>query len=130
MTQQQKTCCGCGHFKPHNDGTPKGWCLLFNRFAKKHHRKTATCEQEELPLPIGNIPKIGDNIFIGNYFFCCTNSNTEEWLGVYDIKLDNHAVAEAYLNYDGFWYYNLSDSNFGTPQEIVIDLDATLKELS
>jgi hypothetical protein len=37
------TCATCPYFQPHNDGTNKGWCQLFNHFAKSVHQQTQDC---------------------------------------------------------------------------------------
>ncbi|MBW4603986.1 MAG: hypothetical protein KME29_31580 [Calothrix sp. FI2-JRJ7] len=50
MTQQTlepqispATCASCPYFQAHNDGTNKGWCGLFNHFAREHHVQTQDC---------------------------------------------------------------------------------------
>jgi frataxin-like iron-binding protein CyaY len=47
------TCATCPYFQSHNDGTNKGWCKLFNRFARETHQLTQDCTntiEDELSL--------------------------------------------------------------------------------
>lgn len=37
------TCANCPYFQPHNDGTNKGWCGLFDHFARLDHAQTQDC---------------------------------------------------------------------------------------
>jgi hypothetical protein len=37
------TCTDCPRFQPHADGTDKGWCCLFDRFARDRHEITQDC---------------------------------------------------------------------------------------
>ena len=41
--EQTTTCAACTYFQPHNDGTNKGWCKLFNHFARESHQQTQDC---------------------------------------------------------------------------------------
>jgi hypothetical protein len=41
--QEVKTCAGCDYYAPHGDGSDKGWCRLFDRFARNHHELTQDC---------------------------------------------------------------------------------------
>jgi len=44
--QQQpfaKTCATCPFYQSHQDGTDKGWCGLFNAFARENHAITQDC---------------------------------------------------------------------------------------
>ncbi|MBW4480727.1 MAG: hypothetical protein KME54_28785 [Tolypothrix brevis GSE-NOS-MK-07-07A] len=41
--EQTTTCAACPYFQPHNDGTNKGWCNLFNHFARETHPLTQDC---------------------------------------------------------------------------------------
>lgn len=67
-SNQKVTCANCPYFQPHNDGTNKGWCGLFDHFARLDHAQTQDCvntirdeqaqtqievqsEVEELPEP-------------------------------------------------------------------------------
>ena len=38
-----KTCATCPYYAPRNDGTDKGWCGLFNVFARESHATTQDC---------------------------------------------------------------------------------------
>lgn len=58
--KQVSACVNCLYFEPHNDGTNKGWCGLFNHFARATHQQTQDCvntirdveqEVQELPAP-------------------------------------------------------------------------------
>lgn len=68
LETQATTCASCPYFQPHNDGTNKGWCGLFDHFARLDHAQTQDCvntirdeqaqtqievqsEVEELPEP-------------------------------------------------------------------------------
>jgi hypothetical protein len=37
------TCASCPYFQAHNDGTNKGWCGLFDHFARLDHQQTQDC---------------------------------------------------------------------------------------
>ncbi|BDA74345.1 hypothetical protein CAL7716_085110 [Calothrix sp. PCC 7716] len=37
------TCASCPYFQAHNDGTNKGWCGLFDHFARATHEQTQDC---------------------------------------------------------------------------------------
>lgn len=37
------TCASCPYFQAHNDGTNKGWCGLFDNFARLDHQQTQDC---------------------------------------------------------------------------------------
>lgn len=37
------TCASCPYFQAHNDGTNKGWCGLFDHFARATHQQTQDC---------------------------------------------------------------------------------------
>lgn len=37
------TCASCPYFQAHNDGTNKGWCGLFDHFARTTHEQTQDC---------------------------------------------------------------------------------------
>jgi hypothetical protein len=41
--QQVLTCASCPYFQSHDDGTNKGWCKLFNHFARVTHQQTQDC---------------------------------------------------------------------------------------
>lgn len=41
--EQTATCATCPYFQPHDDGTNKGWCKLFNHFARENHQQTQDC---------------------------------------------------------------------------------------
>lgn len=43
LEPQVLTCATCPYFQPHNDGTNKGWCNLFNHFARESHQQTQDC---------------------------------------------------------------------------------------
>lgn len=42
-TPAPKTCSTCPFFDSHNDGTDRGWCTQFDRFAQEHHQETQDC---------------------------------------------------------------------------------------
>lgn len=43
LDAQVKTCVSCPCFQPHDDGTDKGWCNIFDRFARASHSSTQDC---------------------------------------------------------------------------------------
>lgn len=43
LESQPFTCATCPYYAPHNDGTNKGWCKLFDHFAKEYHAQTQDC---------------------------------------------------------------------------------------
>jgi hypothetical protein len=137
MTYEQKSCSNCPKFQPHNDGTDKGWCTLFDRFAREHHTMTADCEQElevtedtqeaiELPAPIGRLPQLGDFKTIGAYCLMCTEVDTGDYAAVYEISRDFQPAGEVYMTYDGYWQHNLSEGLLDTPYQAVGDFDQHL----
>lgn len=40
------TCHACPHYQSRQDGTDKGWCGLFNHFARECHQQTQDCINE------------------------------------------------------------------------------------
>lgn len=55
-TEHHSTCESCPYFTDFNDKRGRGWCRVFDLFARKHHQKTETCissinilEKEEKP---------------------------------------------------------------------------------
>ena len=46
-----QTCATCPFFTAHNDGTNKGWCSSFDRFARDSHAATETCNQAIAAIP-------------------------------------------------------------------------------
>jgi hypothetical protein len=42
--QQLKTCSQCHHFNNYKEAGGRGWCNLFEQFAKTHHQRTNDCD--------------------------------------------------------------------------------------
>ncbi|BDA74406.1 hypothetical protein CAL7716_085720 [Calothrix sp. PCC 7716] len=57
------TCASCPYFQSHNDGTNKGWCGLFDHFARETHLQTQDCvntirdEQAEVEQQVEELPE-------------------------------------------------------------------------
>ncbi len=45
-TQSQSTCEKCPRFNNFNESNGRGWCLAFDRQARKHHNQTNDCVQQ------------------------------------------------------------------------------------
>ena len=43
LEAQPTTCADCPYFQSHQDGTNKGWCKLFDIFARETHQQTQDC---------------------------------------------------------------------------------------
>lgn len=62
-SNQKVTCANCPYFQAHNDGTNKGWCGLFDHFARETHLQTQDCvntirdEQAEVEQQVEELPE-------------------------------------------------------------------------
>lgn len=136
IEQQPKTCTDCPHFKAHDDGTDKGWCCLFDRFAREPHAMTQDCinssdEQvvddylfhDEQPI---KLPTIGDTHFVGDFLLRCSQV-AGEYAAVWEVFDGSVPMGEIKMNWQCFWVHTMSLEVFATPQEAVVDLHASLQ---
>lgn len=136
------TCADCPHFQAHNDGTDKGWCCLFDRFARDRHQLTQDCinsfkedvEQvddylfhEEVVQP-ANLPVVGQTHFVGDRLLRCIEI-CGEYAAVWDIIDNGVTMGEISMSWDCFWSHTLSFKSFATPQEAIADLCESASEL-
>jgi hypothetical protein len=106
--QQLNTCSQCSHFNNYQEAAGRGWCNLFNQFAKTHHQRTndcdlfADCDPLDTPHPrfaIESRVKVIDS-----------QEHHSEWATFVVIgrryNHNLHRSTEAYLS-EPDWYYQL-----------------------
>ena len=133
-----QTCATCPHFKAHNDGTDKGWCNVFDNFARNYHKQTEDCIQnfpEEEPEPVDDYlfhddpvltppqaPQVGDITMLGGYILRCAAIGGTHAV-VWDVYEDNRPVDRIYMGWDCKWRRSLSYTpHFASIQEAIADL--------
>jgi hypothetical protein len=136
-----QTCATCPHFKAHNDGTDKGWCNVFDSFARNHHQQTDDCvqnfpeeeeeEEEEVadylfhndPTPTpSQTPQVGDVTILQGYILRCTAIGGTHAI-VWDVYENNRPVDRIYMGWDCRWRRSLSYTPyFNSIQEAIADL--------
>lgn len=145
VKQEIKTCADCQNFKSHNDGTNKGWCCLFDRFARESHTITQDCinsseEVEQVddylfhddPQPVEqpvDLPHIGDTYFIDNFLLRCVQLGGGEYATIWDVFDGNVQMGRVFMDWRCLWTHNMSLKTFATPQEATIDLYKSAREL-
>lgn len=137
VEQQSKTCADCPHFKTHADGTDKGWCCLFDRFAREPHAMTQDCVNTTSEEQIDdylfhdeptNLPKVGDTHFVGSFLLRCSQVGGE-YAALWEVFDENVPMGEIKMGWNCFWHHTMSVATFATPQEAVVDLHASLQQL-
>jgi hypothetical protein len=140
------TCADCPKFRPHTDGTDKGWCCLFDRFAREHHAMTQDCintieveqddylfheaivvEESQEMQPV-NLPRVGETHFIGDRLLRCIEIGGE-YAAVWDVIKDGLKVGEICMDWMCFWHHTFSFELFATPQEAIASLCESVAEL-
>lgn len=140
--QELKTCANCPHFKPHNDTTNKGWCCLFDNFARESHIMTQDCvstmedaarvdglsNNDTAPMeqPI-NLPNVGETYFAGDFVLRCSQVGGE-YAATWEVKQDKQVLGDIRMGWDTFWTHAMSLNIFATPQEATIDLYDSLQK--
>lgn len=138
------TCADCPRFQSHADATDKGWCCLFDRFAREHHTMTQDCInnieslsqadylfhesiEEEIEQPI-NLPHVGQTHFIGSTLLRCIEIGTD-YAAVWDVINDGVTVGEIKMDWKCNWTHTLSFKLFAIPQEAIASLCESATEL-
>ena len=133
-----QTCATCPHFKAHNDGTDKGWCSVFDNFARNHHPQTDDCVQnfpEEEPEPVDDYLfhddpaptplqalQVGDVTILQGYILRCTSVGGSHAI-IWDVFENNRPVDRIYMGWDCRWRRSLSYTpSFSSIQEAIADL--------
>lgn len=135
-----QTCANCPYFQPHDDGTNKGWCSVFNTFAREHHAQTKDClqnfpeeepEQDDylfhddpVPLPT-QTSQVGDVVVLAEYILRCTIVGGSHAV-VWDVFEGNRLIDRIYFGWDCKWRRSLSYTpHFDSIQEAIADLATT-----
>ena len=137
-----KTCSQCPHFKNFNEPNDRGWCTLFDHYARENHEKTNDCVlSSEIPIShelednLTFFPNINFDPFpseeiedeldkpYSEYEVGCivkvidADEDHQEW-AVFEIierKHNKHLYrsTDSYLN-EAEWYFRLASSDNAT----------------
>ncbi|MBD2364483.1 hypothetical protein H6G36_25475 [Anabaena minutissima FACHB-250] len=132
-----KTCATCSHFKAHNDGTNKGWCCLFDSFARESHAVTQDCinssEEEQVddylfhddepqPQQPANLPVVGESHYIGDFTLTCSEV-AGKYTAAWEVRQGKQVLGDIRMLWNTFWEHTYSGEKlFTTPQLAVIGL--------
>jgi hypothetical protein len=113
LTPYSSTCSQCSHFNDYQEAAGRGWCNLFNQFARTHHQRTndcdlfADCDPLDTPHPRFAIESRVKAID--------PQEHHSEWATfvVIDRRYNHnlHRSTEAYLS-EPDWYYQLVSASY------------------
>lgn len=137
-----QTCASCPHFASHNDGTDKGWCSIFDSFARECHPITQDCinnfevdtkEPEQVDDYLfhtdpkqeeANLPQTGNITMVAGYILQCISIGGRHAV-VWDVFEGSRVVDRIYMSWNITWERCLSHRKFGSVQEAITDLAQT-----
>ncbi len=136
-----KTCATCPNFKPRNDGTDKGWCCLFDHYARESHSMTGDCintMQASFESVLAPVPSTSLVVQSGSLTFKSANPTKT----VYEVFCGVNSLGLVIKSECGCWYNSDSDDyadSYATPYEAAaallnpnlptITIDAVIPEI-
>lgn len=128
--EQATTCASCPYFQPHNDGTNKGWCKLFNHFARESHQQTQDCvntiENEQTAAQSELDQHIEQQAALLAPEFEIDSDIDADFGVLYRVWMGYHLLGTFYQNIEGKWVAQPCNSDFrphlntSTQAELVI----------
>lgn len=107
LEPQVSNCATCPYFQPHNDGTNKGWCNLFNHFARESHQQTQDCvnniSDEQTVAQIELDQHIEEQAQELAPEFEIDSDIDAEFGTLHRVWFSYHLLGTFYQDIDGFW---------------------------